>query len=105
MGGLATQSAEIVQLGAADLRGPQYIDLVNDFRVDREDALHTVAEADLADGEAGLRAVALRDHDAFESLQAFLVAFLDLHLDTDSVTGTETREIGTFALGKKFFNN
>src|SRR5271155_5337987 len=80
--GLATQRAEIIQLGAADVRRTQHINLVDDFGVDGEDTLHALAKAHLAHGKAGLCAPALGDDDSFKSLQAFLVAFLDLHVDT-----------------------
>src|SRR4051812_46661060 len=61
----------------------------------REDALHALAEADLADGEAALRPALLRDYRALECLQTFLVAFFDLHVHAHEVTGRELRQICT----------
>src|SRR5581483_10691220 len=101
---LATQGTQIIQLGAADLRGTQDVHLVDHLRVGREDALDPVTEADLAHREAGLRAVALRDHDAFEGLEAFFVAFLDLHLNADCIARPEGGEIRTLGLCEKLFN-
>src|ERR1035441_4793196 len=76
----ALESAQIIQLGAADLGGAQQIHFVDDFGVNGENALDALAEADLAHGEAGLRPVVALDHHAFKSLQALLVAFFDLYV-------------------------
>jgi hypothetical protein len=77
---LALQLAQEVQLRAADLGGAQDLDLVDDRRVEREDALDALAERDLADREGRARAAPVHaDHHAFEHLDALLVAFA--HLD------------------------
>ena len=55
-------------------------------------------EADLADGEAALRAALERDHDALESLEAFFVAFFNLDLDANSVAGHEIGVVGAVEL-------
>ena len=61
--------------------------------VQREAALDTGAEADLADHEGLTNAAALTsDHHAGESLQTGVVAFLDLHVDFNGVTRTECRD-------------
>ena len=85
----AFEAAQIVELGAADFRGAQQLHLVDHLGIEREDTLHAVAEADLAHGEAGLRPPAARDHHAFERLQAFLVAFLDLDVHPDGIARHE----------------
>ena len=69
----------------------------------REDALHALAETDLADGDALAHARTVAgNHGAFESLEALFVAFLDLHVHLDGVTGTEFGEfLFPLVLGNK----
>src|SRR5579859_2112658 len=99
---LAAESAEIKQTGAAYLRGTDQIDLVDHLGMERENALHAVSETHLPDSKAGLRAIVALDHDAFKSLKALFVAFLDLHVNTDRVAGTERRDIGALGLRQQF---
>src|SRR6516164_8110937 len=91
--GFALQSAEIEKAGAAHLGRAHQIDLVDDLRVEREDTLDALTEADLANREAGLRTVVALDHHAFKRLHALLVAFFDLDVDTHSVAGTKRRNV------------
>ena len=84
------RSAQIIQLGAADPAGAHHVDVIHHRSVQREDALHALAEADLAHGDGLAHAgVVLGDDGAFERLQAFLVAFLDLDVHADGVAGPE----------------
>src|SRR5271169_994924 len=62
------EPAQEVELGAADLGRAQDLNLVDHLRIDGKDALHALAEADLAHGEAGVRAARARNHGAFEGL-------------------------------------
>src|SRR5258706_6769992 len=103
--GFALQRAQVVELRAAYFGGTEHVDLVDDFRLQRENALHALSEADFADGEARLRSALAGDDDAFEGLDAFLVAFLDFHLDLDGVSRRKVREVGATALGKQFFDD
>src|ERR1700684_2322102 len=69
-GGLALQTAQIVKLGAAHAPGADHIDVVDDSRVDREDALDAMAETDLANRDSLADAgVIARDEGAFKRLQ------------------------------------
>ena len=104
-GSFAPQSAEIEQAGAADLGRAQQFDLVDHFGVNGEDALHALAEADLAHGEAGLRSVVALDDHAFEGLHAFLVAFLDLHVDANGVPGVKCGNVGALRFGQQLFDD
>ena len=97
-GGLATQSADVEELGATNLVAANLFDLVDDFGIEGEDALYALSEAHLADRECPLRAVIDGDHQAFKCLQAFLVAFLDLYLDANLVAGHKRRQIGALKL-------
>src|SRR5687767_15053584 len=84
--GLPLQLAEEVQLGAADAGGAHDVDLVDDRRMQREDALHTLPERNLANGECRARAAAMHpDHHALEHLDALFVAFANFHVDADCV--------------------
>src|SRR5580698_8116701 len=97
---LTAQRTQIIQLGATHVGRTQHVDLIDDLRVRREDTLNTLAEAHLADGEAGLRALALGDDHAFERLQTLLIAFLDFHLHANGVAGLEVGEIRAPRLGE-----
>src|SRR4029077_14901326 len=70
-----------------------------------EDTLDAVTETDLAHGEAGLRPAVALDDDAFERLQAFLVAFLDLDVHTYGVAGTEFGNVVAVRFGQQFFDD
>src|ERR1700710_3080983 len=75
--------AQIIELGAADGAAADDLDRFDVGRIKREDALDTLAEADLADREgAAEAAIGPRDADAFEILDAGALA-LD-HLDADA---------------------
>src|SRR5581483_276193 len=47
-GGFAFQFAQVIQLGATHFTGADNIDMIDHARVQREDALHALAEANLA---------------------------------------------------------
>src|SRR5215469_10790780 len=104
-GRLAAQPAQVVELGAANVSRTHHFDLVDHFRVQRKDALNAMAEAHLTHREAGLRTFALGDHDAFERLETFLIAFLDFHLNSNRIARLEIGKIGASRLGYKPVNN
>jgi len=93
-GSLALQTAQIVELGATDAPGAYDVNVIDDFGMQGEDTLNTLSEANLAnrDGGAYTRIVA-GDYRAFEDLQAFFVAFLDLDVNLNGVTGPERGEV------------
>src|ERR1039457_1931044 len=92
-GGLALKGAQIVQLGAAYAACADDIDMVHHLGVYREDTLHALAETDLADGDALAHARAIAgNQDAFEGLEALFLAFLDLDVNLDGVTGAKLGE-------------
>src|SRR3954454_8172228 len=64
-GSLATQTAQVIKLGAADFRRTHQLNAIDHARAHRENAFHTLPKADLADGEAGLRPTCARQHHAF----------------------------------------
>ena len=97
--GLALQIAQVVQLRAADLGRTRHFDLLDRRRVQREDALDALPERDLADGERRARAAAMQaDDDAFEHLNALLVAFAHLHVHLDRVARLHRRPFGQLRL-------
>src|SRR3954471_4840753 len=93
--GLALQLAEEVQLGAADLGRAQHVDLVDDRRVQREDALDALAERHLAHRERRARAAAVHPDDhALEHLDALLVPFAHLHVHAHGIARLDRRALG-----------
>src|SRR5271157_2388982 len=95
----ALQAAQVVQLGAAHAAGAHDVDMVDHRSVQRENALDAGAEAGLANGDGLAHAgVIAADHGALEGLQAFLVAFPDLHVDADGVANPELRKVGALVL-------
>src|ERR1017187_5308639 len=101
--GFALQSAQIVKLGAAHAAGAHHVDVVDHACVDRENAFHALAEADLAHRDALAHAgVIACNHRAFEGLQTFLVAFLDLHVHANGVARPELGSVGALVLVNDF---
>src|SRR5258706_940528 len=94
----ALQLTQIIQLSAPHFGGAEHVDLVDHLGLDRENTLHALSKADLADGEAGLRPARPRNDDALERLDAFLVAFLDLDLNLDGISRPQVRNVGAAAL-------
>ena len=91
--GLATQRAQVIQLGATYLGGANHFELFDDAAAERENTLDALTEAHLANGEAGLLAVGFLDYNSFEDLDALFVAFLDLDVNPESVTHREAGQV------------
>src|SRR5229473_183887 len=87
--GYAFQATQVIQLGAADAGGTQDFNLINHLGVGGENALYSLAEADLAHSKAGLGPGALGNYGAFEGLQAFFIALLDPYVHADGVARGE----------------
>src|SRR5690606_2989206 len=90
--GLAAQLAQVVELRAARPAAAHDLDLADQRRAEREDALDALAVAD-GRGAAGAAAVLARDDDALGGLDAGSVALGDLVVDTDRVTGVELGDV------------
>src|SRR6185437_284862 len=101
-GSLTFELAQIEQLGAAHASRADMLNFVDDFGIQREDTLDALSEADFANGDARLRAALMGDHHTLEGLNAFFVAFLNLHLHTDGVAGIEMRKVLALELFSKF---
>src|SRR4029078_6801075 len=72
---LALQIRQVIQLRSPHPRRFRDLDLLNGRRVQGKNPFDTLAERDLADGERGARSAAMNpDDNAFENLDAFLVA-------------------------------
>ncbi len=97
-GSLPPETADVEKLGAANAEGADLLDLIDDLGIVRKDALDTLAEAHLADGEGTLRALLACDNQTLECLQALLFPFLDLDLDADGVARFEVGEVGALEL-------
>src|SRR5688572_12192404 len=96
---LALQLTQVVQLRAADSCGPNQVDLGNGWRVQREDALDTLAERHLADRKRRAHAAAMQsDDDALEDLDAFLVALAHLDVHPDGVARLHVGPFGHLRL-------
>jgi hypothetical protein len=88
----ALKSAQIVQLGATHAAGANEIDVIDNRRVDGEDTLNALAEADLPNGDRLAQSgVISRDYSAFESLQPLFVTFPDANMDAYGVSRPELR--------------
>src|SRR5260370_486745 len=103
--GFALEPAQVVELGAANFRGAYDVNLVDDLGVDGKDTLHALAETDLADGKAGLRAALPGNDDAFKRLQALFFAFSDLDQHFDRIAGTKLRDVGAARFRQRFFDD
>lgn len=79
--------ADVIELGAADFRAADHVNLINHRRIERIDALDTDAVNDFTDGEGGASfgAVLPRQNEAFEGLQAGLVFLADFLPNANSI--------------------
>src|SRR4051794_26722902 len=101
-GGLAAESTQVIQFRAPHAPGAHHVDMIDHPRMDWEDALHTLAEADLANGDALAHAgIIAGDDGAFKRLEALFIAFLDLYVDTDRVARAKLGDIGPLVLVNK----
>src|SRR5262249_30394128 len=97
--GLAFEIAQVIQLRAPDLRRPHRLDLLDRRRVERKNALDPLPERHFAHCERRARAAAMQaDHDAFEDLDALLVAFAHFHVHADRVARPHVRPLGQLRL-------
>src|ERR1700680_3828127 len=94
-GGFALELAQIVEFRPAHFARADHIDMVDNGRVQRENSLDPLTEADFADrnGLAHARVLACQ-HGAFEDLNALFFAFLDLDVNLYRIAGTEFGHIG-----------
>jgi hypothetical protein len=92
-GGLAFQSAKVVQLGAANSTPAFYLDRVNQLAVGLKNTLDTGAVGNFTDGKGGIDATVFnRDNNALKRLQTFAVALFNLHAYDDGITGVKFRK-------------
>ena len=80
LGGLAGQITQIIELRTTDFAATEHRNLIKTRGMQREGTLHANAVGNTAEGE-GLTdaAVALRDADALEGLQALAIALNNLN--------------------------
>src|SRR5690349_548717 len=89
-GSLAAQITQVIQLCPADRTAADHVDLYDRWRIERENSFYALAKADLPHRKRARGAdVALPDHYALKGLDAFLFAFLDLHMHSYGVSRSE----------------
>src|SRR5262245_41656496 len=97
--GLALQVAQVVQLRPADFGRSRDFHLLDRRRVERKDALDALSERHLAHRERRARAAAVQaDYDAFENLNALLVALAHFHVHANGVARLYRRPFGQLRL-------
>ncbi len=93
---LATQIAEVVELGSAHCASGDDLELGDRGRMDGERPLDADAEGDLANRECLADAAPLTpDHDALEHLDAFSVTLHHADVHLDGVARPEIGHVGT----------
>ncbi len=93
-GGFAFEGTEVIEFRAADAARANDIDVIDGAAMKWEDALDALAEANFSNGDGVAEAgVIACNEGAFENLDAFLIAFLDLDVDLQSIARTEDRNI------------
>src|SRR6202047_4352783 len=103
--GLALESAPVVKFRAPDFSGAHHVNLVDDLGVDGEDALHALAETDLADGKARLGASLPGNDDAFERLQALFFAFSDFDQHLNRIARSKLGDVGAARFRQKILDD
>src|SRR5262245_48661320 len=92
--GLAAATAQVIELGAAHLAAAHDLDRVDHGRIERKDALHTLAVGNLAHGEILVEARArAADANALIGLDAGALALDHLDVDEDGVARREIRDL------------
>src|SRR3954454_3242764 len=92
--GLAAQTAQVIELGAAHLAAAYDLDRVDHRRIERKDALHALAIGDLADGEVLIEAGARpSDADALIGLDAGALALHHLDVDQHRIARAKIRNL------------
>ena len=96
LGGLALQTAQVIELRTAHLTTADDLDMINAGRMQRERALYADAVADAANREGfAAGAVAAGDYSAFKRLKTFAVTFNNLYEHAQGVANVEVGPIGT----------
>src|SRR5262245_57811225 len=102
-GGFAPQPAQVIEFRAPDLAGSNHVDVVDDPGVQREDALHAMAEADFPHRDRLTHpGIVTGDQRSLERLQPLLIAFLDPDVHTNRIAGAKFGNIGAFVLVYEF---
>ena len=94
-GALAAAIAQEIQTAAADFAVAVHNNFIDAGRTGQESTFNTdPVGRDTADSESGIRTVVMGiEDDALEFLDTFTVAFLDLYMNGDLVTGEQIRDI------------
>ena len=96
LGSFTNAGAEVIQLSPANLAVTYYFDSADTGAVIGESALYAYAVGYAANGEGLADTAALHfNHDAFEVLKTFAVAFHDLNEYADGVTDFQLGQVGT----------
>src|SRR5690606_37962317 len=99
-GALAGPAAQVIELRPAHHATADHLDAVHVGRIERENALHTFAEAHLADGEtAVVPAVRAGDAHRLEVLHAGAFAFDHAHANAQRIAGAEFGDFLPLAKG------
>ena len=106
LGSFTNAVAEVIQLSPANLAVTHYFDAADTGAMIGESALYAYAVGYAANGEGLADTAALHfNHDAFEVLKTFAVAFHDLNEYADGVTDFQLGQVGTELFFFQFFND
>jgi hypothetical protein len=90
----SAELAHVIQLRPPDAPGTDNFDLVDDLGMEREYAFDAMSERNLADRKRRAdTTVLLRNANALEDLDTFLIAFFDLHMDLNCIPRLESGEV------------
>ena len=104
LGSFTNAVAEVIQLSPANLAVTHYFDAADTGAMIGESALYAYAVGYAANGEGLADTAALHfNHDAFEVLKTFAVAFHDLNEYADGVTDFQLGQVGTELFFFQFF--
>src|SRR5271156_3974451 len=102
-GGLAPQLTKGVEFSAPHPAGAHHVDMIDHGRVERENALNSLAKTDLPNGDGFAQAGILAgNHGSFKCLKAFFITFFNLDVHADGVAGAKRRAFWLLVFGDYF---
>jgi len=105
-GALSNFLPDVIEFGPANATSTDYLDFVNNGRMQRENTLYTDAFSDFSNRKRfPVGSVGTADDQPLLKLNSLFVTFFDLHMYLNSITGFKIRDICPEHFVFKLFDN